>query len=259
MGERTSHAPGTFSWVDLSTTDQGAAKDFYARLLGWEYDDRPAGEGIVYSMAQIGGKDVAAISPMQQAMEGHPPYWTSYVTVEDADATAKKAQELGGNLLAPPFDVFTAGRMAVIQDPAKAAFAIWQPIDNIGAHLVNDEGALCLNQLNANDVEAVIPFYRDLFGWEIAQVGTDPAPYWGVSNEGRVNGGMMNMPEGTPAPPHWLVYFTHQALDDAAATIESSGGTVVVAPMEVPTDSRILVAMDPQGATFGLFEGRIDP
>ena len=45
MGERTSHAPGTFSWVDLSTTDPGAAKGFYGDLFGWEFDDLPVGDG----------------------------------------------------------------------------------------------------------------------------------------------------------------------------------------------------------------------
>lgn len=257
MGERTSHEPGTFSWTDLSTTDQAAAKDFYGRLLGWEYDDQPAGEGIVYSMAKIGGRSVAAISPMQQGMEGHPPYWTSYVTVEDADATAEKAASLGGNVLAPPFDVFTAGRMAVIQDPQKAALAVWEPRDSIGAELVNDPGALTINQLNTNDAEAAAAFYSELFGWTISPVEGGPAPYWGISNQGRVNGGMMNMPEGAPYPPHWLVYFTHPSLEDAIATIEDGGGSVAVQPIEVP-GGRILVALDPQGATFALFEGDVD-
>jgi uncharacterized protein len=258
MGERTSHAPGTFSWTDLSTTDPDAAKEFYARLLGWEYEDMPAGEGVVYSMAQIDGKNVAAISPMQQGMEGHPPYWTSYVTVEDADAMAEKARSLGGNVLAPPFDVFTAGRMAVIQDPQMAAFAIWQPRDHIGAGLVNDPGALTLNQLNTSDPEAAAEFYSGLFRWDISQDATEPTAYWGISNQGRVNGGMMNLPEGSPAPPHWLVYFTHTSVDDAVKTIEDGGGSVMVVPMDVPGGGRILVAMDPQGAAFALFTGRID-
>jgi predicted enzyme related to lactoylglutathione lyase len=50
MGERTQHAPGTFSWVDLSTTDPAAAKAFHSALFGWEVDDRPIGDGVFYSM-----------------------------------------------------------------------------------------------------------------------------------------------------------------------------------------------------------------
>ena len=257
MGERTSHKPGTFSWTDLSTTDQDAAKEFYGRLLGWDYNDSDIGDGAVHSMALIDGKEVAAISPMQQAMEGHPPYWTAYITVENADATAEKAASLGGTVLAPPFDVFTAGRMAVIQDPQKAAFAVWQPIENIGAQLVNDPGSLTMTQLNTSDPEAAGSFYRDLFGWEIEQFATEPMAYWSISNDGRLNAGMMNLPEGSPAPPHWLVYFTTTSVDDAAKTIQESGGTVMVPPMDVPS-GRLLVAMDPQGGAFALFEGEVD-
>ena len=64
MGERTSYPPGTFSWVDLQTTDQDAAKSFYADLLGWEYDEIPIGDGSTYAMAKLQGHSVAMqVSP----------------------------------------------------------------------------------------------------------------------------------------------------------------------------------------------------
>ena len=90
MGERTQYTPGTFSWADLSTTDQDAAKTFYSGLFGWEADDRPVGDGIYYSMQQIDGKNVAAISPQPDAQReaGVPPLWNSYITVESADDAA---------------------------------------------------------------------------------------------------------------------------------------------------------------------------
>ena len=48
MPERTSYTQGTPNWVDLPTSDQAAAKVFYAGLFGWTYDDQPMGEGQVY-------------------------------------------------------------------------------------------------------------------------------------------------------------------------------------------------------------------
>src|SRR3954451_18038891 len=139
MGERTQYTPGTFSWTDLTTTDQDAAKAFYAALLGWQAEDIPVDENIVYSMQQVDGKNVAAISPQpqQQRDAGAPPAWNSYVTVESADAAVEKAKELGGAAHTPAFDVMTAGRMAVLQDPQGAYFMAWEPRDNIGAGLVN--------------------------------------------------------------------------------------------------------------------------
>src|SRR3954466_4352156 len=152
MGERTSHAPGTFSWADLGTSDADGAKVFYGGLLGWEFEDMPVPEAPPYSMATIGGRTVAALYAMRD--EQAPPAWLSYVTVEDPEAIAVRATDLGGRVISEPFDVMEAGRMAVLQDPTGAVFAVWQPRANIGAELVNDVGALCLNQLNTSEPEA---------------------------------------------------------------------------------------------------------
>ena len=68
MPERTSYTQGTPNWVDLPTSDQAAAKAFYAGLFGWTYDDQPMGEGQVYSMAMLGGHQVAAVSSQPPEM-----------------------------------------------------------------------------------------------------------------------------------------------------------------------------------------------
>ena len=65
MGERTSYEPGTFSWVDCSTTDPDAGQAFYEGLFGWEGEPMPAGEGMTYTMFRKNGQYVAAISAHQ--------------------------------------------------------------------------------------------------------------------------------------------------------------------------------------------------
>ena len=99
MGERTSHPPGTFSWVDLSTSDLDCATTFYEGLLGWEHVDNPIGDDAVYRMFTLGGKNVAAASQQQEQERSHgiPPHWNNYVTVASADETAGRVAELGGN------------------------------------------------------------------------------------------------------------------------------------------------------------------
>src|SRR5205085_7444081 len=109
MGERTEHAPGSFSWADLGTTDAEGAKAFYTELFGWEAEDLPAGEGMTYTMLRKGGLEVAALYRLRQ--EGAPPAWLSYVTVADADAAAEKVLELNGTQIAEPMDGMEAGRM----------------------------------------------------------------------------------------------------------------------------------------------------
>src|ERR1700754_4372339 len=144
MGERTSHEPGTISWTDLATTDQDAAKEFYGGVFGWSFEDLPIDDETVYSMAQVSGKNAAAISPQQpsETEQAIPPHWNVYVTVEDVDAASEKTAEAGGSLLAGPFDVMDAGRMSVIADPAGAVLCLWEAKANIGAGIVNVPGAL---------------------------------------------------------------------------------------------------------------------
>jgi predicted enzyme related to lactoylglutathione lyase len=255
MGERTSHAPGTFSWADLSTTDTEGAKAFYTGLFGWETEDNPIPEGGVYTMLKQGGKAVAALSATQQ--EGQPPVWNSYVTVDSADAGAAAANDHGGTVVMEAFDVMDVGRMAVIQDPTGAFFAVWEPRASIGAERVNEPGALTHNQLNTSDPERAQEFYAGVFGWRFEPVDGGDMPYWGIYNSDRVNGGMMPLSPDAGAPPHWLVYFGSESIDDDAGRIGELGGQVIVPPMPIP-GGRILVAQDPQGAVFALFSGRFD-
>ena len=255
MGERTSYTPGTFSWVDLQTDDPEGAKAFYSTLFGWQYDDVLVGDGIVYSMAQLDGHSVAALGPLPG--EGVPPHWNCYVTVDDADASAARASELGATLLAEPFDVFDAGRMAAFQDHQGAVLSVWQPKESIGAGLVNEPGALSWNDLLSPDVEASAAFYRDMFGWEITEVEWSGGQYWSIVNQGRLNGGMMPLPPG--AHPAWNLYFGSEDADATVARVGELGGGTVMGPIDVPNGSRFVVLRDPRNAVFSVAAGPMDP
>ncbi len=259
MGERTEYTPGTFSWTDLATTDQEAAKTFYGGLFGWEYDDAPVGDGLYYSSALIGGRPVCAISlqPEQQRAAGAPPAWNSYITVTDADAALARARELGATVHAEAFDVMDVGRMGVVQDPQGAYFLLWQAKSHPGAGLVNAPGALTWNELGSPDVDGSAKFYSELFGWSTTPMeGADP-PYLVISTAaGRSNGGIRPpMPPGTP--PFWLVYFAAEDLDATLAEVGKQGGNVLMPSTDIG-GARIAVAQDPQGAVFALYAGRLD-
>jgi predicted enzyme related to lactoylglutathione lyase len=269
VGKRTSYEPGTFSWIELSTTDTDGAKQFYGKLFGWEPEDNPipaeAGGG-VYTMLRLNGETVAALYEQMkdQRDAGIPPNWFSYITVGDADAASARAKELGGSIHAGPFDVMTQGRMAVIADPTGAVFGIWQARDSIGATLVNDPGCLTMNELSTNDVDAAARFYGDLFGWNVEALDTHGGPpYWAIRHQGAaggLNGGMRELaPEQSAAgvPPHWMPYFTVASLDEAIATAADGGGSAVAGPIDIPA-GRFAVLQDPQRAFFAIFEGEVD-
>jgi predicted enzyme related to lactoylglutathione lyase len=255
MPQRSSYPPGTFSWIDLATTDAEGAKAFYGGLFGWDYDDRPMGDGTNYSMAQIGGASVAAI--VEQDTGDAPPHWNSYITVEDVDATAARVGGLGGTLVGGPFDVFDAGRMAVISDPTGAFVELWQAKDNIGAGVVNAHGALSWNDLSTNDADTARSFYSELLGWTYEQVSEVP-PYWVIQNGERSNGGVrVFTEEEANFPPHWLPYFGADSTDDTASAAADAGGSVLVAAFDLPS-GRVAVLGDPQGAAFAVFQGDFD-
>ena len=174
--------------------------------------------------------------------------------VDDVDATASKAAELGGTLLAEPFDVMDAGRMAVIADPTGAVFAVRKAGTSIGAEFVNGHGLLSLTQLNTTDPERATEFYSELFGWRVEATEGTETPYWGIYLGDRLNAACCCRPS---APPHWLVYFGIEDVDAVAEKIGAAGGTLLVPKMQVP-GGEIIVAQDPQGAVFGVFAGRFD-
>ena len=263
MAEFSSHIPGTFSWPELATTDQTAGVAFYRALFGWDVNEQPIGPTEVYSMFLVRGKEVAAAYTMrpEERLSGAPPHWNLYVTVANVDETVKRAEALGAKVLAPPFDVMDAGRMAVLQDPTGAVFCVWQGKKHIGAKILNEPGALCWSELTTRDTKAAESFYTRLFGWT-AQHGAPGAgmEYTEFHNQGRSGVGMLPMPAQMSAnvPSYWMPYFQVADCDVSAAKAQELGAIVMVPPQDIPghptSMGRFAIAKDPQGAMFAVFK-----
>lgn len=257
MQETPEFAPGAFCWAELGTTDGEAAKKFYTELFGWSFTDSPIGPSMVYTMLKLDGKDVGALyhMPSEMTSQGIPPNWLSYVSVTSADESAAKAKSLGATLMKEPFDVMTVGRMAVIQDPTGAVFALWQAGTHKGASVVNVPNSFCWNELSTRDIKKAGDFYTGLFGWgkNVQQMG--PMTYTSFMNGDRPAGGMYEPPpEMANVPPHWLVYF---AVADTDATLKKAGelGATTIAPAaDIPGTGRFAIIQDPQGAVFGIIK-----
>jgi predicted enzyme related to lactoylglutathione lyase len=120
---------GAFSWNELMTTDVETAKKFYAALFGWETEEAPM-EGTTYTVVKVGGEPVGGIMSMPAEVQGMPPAWSLYVTVDDVDATAKQVEELGGKILRPPADIPKVGRFCVLADPTGAYICAIKYVDH---------------------------------------------------------------------------------------------------------------------------------
>jgi predicted enzyme related to lactoylglutathione lyase len=250
------HAPGEFCWLELGTTDQNAAKEYYGRLFGWEAADFPMGPAGVYTIFRLDGAAAAATYTLMedQKAAGVPPHWLLYVSVQSADMAAARAKELGGAVLGGPFDVGENGRMAIIRDPQGAVFAVWQPKQNPGIGIAGVPGTLCWADLMTPDPSGAQGFYSALFGWELAIGQNDSSGYLHIKNGEAFIGGVPPAHQRNPnAPPHWLAYILVTDCDATAKLAEDMGGRLYVPPMSIENVGRMAVVADPQGAVFAIF------
>jgi predicted enzyme related to lactoylglutathione lyase len=252
MPKVTKYEPGKFCWAELATTDSKKAKAFYSEVLGWKTADEPAGPDMVYTMCLVGGQKVAAMFEKKDEQ----PHWNIYVSVQSADDTAKKAAALGSKVLAQPFDVFDAGRMAVIEDPQGAIINIWQPKKHPGFDLVGETGATAWFELLAKNTAVAEKFYTGLFGWT-AKKGSMPdgSGYteWHVGATG-VGGMMQIAKEWGHVPPHWYTYFEVADVDTTCARITKHGGKVTMGPENIPNVGRVAMCLDSQMASFAIYK-----
>ena len=258
MPVMTSYAHGVPSWVDLATPDPAAARSFYGELFGWTATEEPTDRpGVTYTMARKGDHAAAGMMLLSEEMaaSGMPPVWTTYVTVDDLEATVAKVGPAGGTVLQPPFDVMDSGRMAVLSDPAGAVISLWQATGHIGCEVVNEHGAYTWAELITPDPAAVADFYAAVLGW---RAQTMPMPGGEEYTVFMVEGGSENGIAGAMAPPmpgmpsFWSVYFH---VDDAAATVaaaERLGASVMMPATEMPTVGTLATLADPQGAMFAV-------
>jgi predicted enzyme related to lactoylglutathione lyase len=162
------HAPGTFCWAELATSNQKAATAFYTQLFGWKANESPMADGSTYTMLEKEGEQVGALYQQdpKNTPPGMPPAWLAYLATDNADLTAAKVTAGGGQVMAPPFDVMDFGRMAVCADSSGATFAIWQAKTHVGVGRTQEPGSLAWVQLNTPDPGASAGFYQSVFGWD---------------------------------------------------------------------------------------------
>jgi len=251
------YAPGTPSWVELSSPDADASAAFYGELMGWDATEPgPAEETGGYRMFQQDGQSVGGL--MGHMQEGQPTAWSTYVSVADAEETAEKVKAAGGTVMVDPMDVMDLGRMAFFIDPTGAVFGVWEPKSFAGAGLVNEPNSLCWNEVATRDAETNKAFYAAVFGWDAARPSFEGAPdtyvIWEL--DGKSVGGMMQMTDEyfpPEVPSHWGVCFAVADCDATAAKARELGGTVTVEPIDSPI-GRYAVIDDPQGGSFAVMQ-----
>jgi uncharacterized protein len=255
---------GTFMWSELMSRDVEAAKAFYSKVLGWEYQGYDMGPMGTYwmivppntppeqstgGMMQIGGPQ----------WEGVPSNWMGYISVEDVDGLAKKA---GSAVAQEPTDIPDVGRFFVLREPGGAMCALMRHKN--GSHKRKPDqkpprhGHFMWNELNTKDTEAAKKLFTGLLGWQATEwpLGEDMPPYTLFQIEDVSVAGMMAMqgPQWEGVPPHWMTYIAVDDIQACAKAIEKAGGKVTVPPTPVPQVGTFIVALDPSGAAISFMQ-----
>jgi uncharacterized protein len=221
------------------------------RLFDWDATEQPMPRGSgTHTLLWKEGEVLAGVHQLGgPGSEGVPAHWMTYAAVDDVDAAARHALELGGKLPAPPMDVPGAGRMALVQDPTGAAIAIAQFVE-FGT---SPHGPFGWSELATRDIAAAADFYRALLGWTSQ---TDAkSGYTHFQLGGTSVAGMISLPpQQVHIPPHWLPYI---AVADCAAIAEKAPeleGVLHLPPTAIEQVGCFSVLADPAGAAFGIMQ-----
>ena len=240
------------AWVDLSSSDAQASRDFYSKAFGWKVEVNPDPQYGGYALAKLGDQDAAGIGPAQTP--DTPTAWSVYIGTDDIGALAKRVQSAGGTVVAPPFDVGDQGKMAVFQDPIGAFISGWQSTQ-MGGFQTQGANTFSWAELNARGLDKALAFYEEVFGWTARTTASDTTPYTEFQADGKSIAGAMEMNPMVPAevPSYWMAYFDVVDIDRAHQKAIDAGAREMLAPQDVPGE-RFSILTDPQGASFGLLQ-----
>lgn len=240
---------GRWVWHEVMSTDMGAASEYYRGLFQWSADKGPMTD-MNYLVFKAGDRMVAGIGEAQGPMS----HWLSYVGVEDVDASAKRVPELGGTVLAAPFDIPNVGRASIIQDPTGGTVALFSSPTTEGGPDYDakpEMGSVCWVELMTKDLDAAAAFYTELVGWSASDMG--PGVKLLKMGEAMV-ATIRALPAEAPTPPHWADYILVEDVDESVKASEALGGKTLMTKQVIEGMGEFAVLQDPSGAGFAVWK-----
>ena len=258
MAIRTGFAEGEVCWTDLQTPDVAAAKEFYAGIFGWRYEDNPTPDGRSFAKAFLGQELVTVIAPQtpQQQDAGAPARWNVYFAVDDAGALAAEVPRAGGTLDFGPEAVGDTGVMVFLTPPGGGTNGAWQGGSHFGSARTEEAGALAWVELLTPEPQAAVGVFQQLFGHEVTEYPQDDGGmYTTLMAAGTEVAGIATVPKAEQGlEPGWQVYFGVPSVAQAVAAARAAGAVVLVEPEDDGEAGTIATLRDPQGGVFSLLE-----
>ncbi|MET3722762.1 VOC family protein [Sphingomonas trueperi] len=251
---------GEIIWYELMTRDADKAAAFYGAVVDWQVGAPPPG-GPDYRMIVAPDGNAGGMLQLDAAMlaAGASPTWLAYFGVDDVDASVAAIVGEGGKVMVPAWDAPGVGRIAMVTDPQGIPFYVMRGATEGATSTVYQRRGMShvgWNELHTPDAEAALGFYHRQFG--LTRMGGMPmgelGEYSFIGHDGGEPIGAI-MPRMAEGPTGWGFYVRVDDVDAAKGRIEAAGGTVINGPMDVPGGERIVQALDPDGALFGLVSG----
>ena len=257
MAVATSTLLGRPVWYELMTSDMKAAESFYKTVVGWTTEPFKGAGHPYTTLHRSGSVGIGGIMERPAEMKA-PPFWAMYVAVPKLEDAVAQITRRGGKTHTEVISIPDVGRMQLMMDPQGAAFYILEPASEERRPEASPEiGDASWHELMTTDADAALKFYQDVFHWQLdstmdmGEMGKY-VMFKRPTGPGRI-GGIMNKPANMAnVPSNWQIYFRVPDVDAAAERIKTAGGKILNGPMDVPDGDRIVNAMDPQGAAFGL-------
>ena len=247
---------GRFVWHDLMTRDPAKARVFYTELVNWSVNEMDMGEHGSYAMFMNGETGIGGTVSLEGAPDDLPSHWINYISVHDVDASCKKAEELGGKICVPPFDIPEVGRTAVVEDPNGAVFHLYKAATTEAPEKERpDVGDFCWYDCLSSDVEKAKIFYGGIFGWTFEKPPFEP-PFemWIALRDGKHVAAIMAKPDDVPRST-WMSYLLVENLQASTERAEKLGAKKLMGPNPIPNIGTFNLIEDPTGAHLLLFEG----
>lgn len=238
-----SNARGQFVWFELVTDDVEAGLSHYEKVLGWTRRAMPMGD---FDYQMIGRGELGhcgVVKPQGADAAGH---WTSYIAVDDVDATVARVEGAGGEVRVPATDLPGVGRFALIADPEGATLHVFRP-----AGEGNASSGFHWNELWCHDPEQTLRFYAQVLGAEIVTMDMPMGKYYLLRFGDRATGGAFRSPVAD-LPAHWLPYALVEDVDAAVGRARSDGGALLGEVQTVEEVGRFAVLASPDGARLGV-------
>jgi len=246
-----SYIEGKFVWEDLLTHDVSAARKFYGRLFGWEFEGADTRDA-PFTLIKQNGVPIGGIFYFEQLdPRKKESRWLQYISVPDVDKACEAVRANGGVVFREPFDLPQRGRVAVVLDPQGAAFAFLKATGGDPADEKVSPMRWMWNELWTTDTASARPFYEKVLGYSVQKPEQLGDAYQVFNRDGVDRAGMVQFRrEGVH--PLWLPYVN---VDDPRALAEKAltlGGEIHIAPDTLSQNGTVAVIGDPTGGVLAI-------